>query len=577
MKKQLFPIVALILIFIFLFSGCGATVTVPTASGSSDAEQSTTPERIVAVSGVSFPARSYTVKVGESIELSASVQPEDATDRSLRYTVGDASVLSYAGGRVTALSEGFSVLIAESADGRFSARCFINVEPADAATSPTVPTTEPPVVSATEPPTVSTTEPPTVSTTEPPTVSTTEPPTVSTTEPPTEPTNVDLEIVTVPGSTVRHLFTHCLIIDPAAGCGYKDAPLDVDCLTVREFRALLQSLYDRGYCLIDINDMYTLDAKGRAKLSDSVRIYKGKKPLVISIDDVTYDPRKKGSGMIDRLVIDAEGNIAGEIDNADGSVTLNYEECFCLLEQFLLTHPDFSFEGSKFTLALTGFVGILGYRTDEQTANAEYRDKYKIKGAPDYLSEREKAKKVVAWFKDHGYNFASHTYSHSDYTNCSLSRVQADIEKWNRNVKPLIGETRVLVYPYGAFTYAGTEKHKALLDEGFMMFCGTSQLNTLWDGSQPKEGGGTAGNTGTIYLERFTVTGFTLRNYASRTNYINYYTDYYKELGSDDATAKQKAEDLASRMYDISHNNSLEYYDPAEIYDHEHRYYKILP
>ena len=376
---------------------------------------------------------------------------------------------------------------------------------------------------------------------------------------------------------MRHIFTHCLIINPSKGCSYDGAPLDTDCLTVKEFKALLQSLYDNGYCLININDMYVLDGNGKAKLADSVKVYKGKKPLVISIDDVTYDPRKKGSGMIDRLIVDENGQIAGEIDNADGSVTRNYEECFCLLEEFLKDHPDFSYNGNKFTLALTGFAGILGYRTDDQTGTSDYDSAYKVPAGTDYHKEREKAQKVVNWFKSHGYNFASHTYSHSNYTSCSLDRVTRDIEKWNRNVKPLIGETKVLVYPYGAFAYADTDKHKKLLDEGFVVFCGTSQLNTLWDNAQPLSTGGAAKNTGTIYLERFTVTGFTLRNYASRTNYYNYYLSYFKEAGYGDDSAKSKAQDYTDKFFDEARRNSLEYYVPEEIYDHENRYYKILP
>ena len=45
---------------------------------------------------------------------------------------------------------------------------------------------------------------------------------------------------------------------------------------------------------------------------------------------------------------------------------------------FFANHPDFSFQGAKCTLALTGFEGILGYRTDDQFEG--------------YKTEREKVK-----------------------------------------------------------------------------------------------------------------------------------------------------------------------------------------
>ncbi|MBQ7170968.1 MAG: leucine-rich repeat protein [Clostridia bacterium] len=375
---------------------------------------------------------------------------------------------------------------------------------------------------------------------------------------------VSLGITEVSAKTVRHLFTHCLILDPKKGCSYAGAPLDADCLTVSEFSALLESLYEKGFCLIDINDMFAEDAEGRVGLADTVRVYEGKRPLVISIDDVTYDPKKKGSGMADRLVIDG-GTIKACFDREDGTSVLSEEECFSLIERFVAEHPDFSFEGSKVTLALTGFAGILGYRTDE-----EYAGRY------DVEKERREAQTVVDWLKAHGYSFACHSYSHADYSSCSLGLVQEDIRLWEQNVAPLIGETKIFVYPYGGFTYQGTAKHQALFDAGFRVFCGTSQTNALWDDAQPGVNG-IARGTGTVYLERFTVTGFTLRQYASRTNYRDYYIRYYKQSGYSPEEAEEKAERQLARSFESGRQNSLEYYTPEKIYDHENRYEKILP
>lgn len=373
----------------------------------------------------------------------------------------------------------------------------------------------------------------------------------------------DIETQQVSATYVRHVFTHCLINDPQKGCATASGTLDIDCLTVSEFKGLLESLYKNGFCLININDMYVVDENGKARLADTVTVNKGKKPLVISIDDVTYDPKKRGSGMIDRLVID-NGTIMGCYDNADGTTTLTDGEVFPIIEQFVKEHPDFSYKGNKVTLALTGFAGILGYRTDEV-----YRGTY------DVDSERQKAQVVVDWLKANGYNFASHSYSHADYSNISLNRTMEDIRDWKANVEPLIGETKVFVYPYGAFTYQDTEVHNALLKEGFVVFCGTSQLNTLWDNRHPRKGGGSVADTGTIYLERFTVTGFTLRIYGSRQSFYNYYVKYFKGLGYSDADAAEEAQASTDKRYDAYRQNSLEYYVPEEIYDHDNRYFKI--
>ncbi len=409
-----------------------------------------------------------------------------------------------------------------------------------------------------------------------PTVEPTVPSTVDpTVEPTTEPTpTIDpQETEEVPASTVRHMFTHCLIADPTKGSMYAGSlNSDQDCITVTEFQRLLQALYDNNYCLIDINDMFVVDENGNAKLADTVTVVKGKKPLVFSVDDVTYDSKKIGYGMVDRLVIYNDTIMGAYYDIATKKETVTDQEIFPQLELFLKDHPDFSYNGAKMTLALTGFDGILGYRTDEQflyyvdnDGNKIYNDDrmlsiklpngktYDYETYYDIEEERASAKKVADWLKAHGYNFACHSYSHANYTNATVSRVKRDLMLWERNVEPLIGETNVFVYPYGGFTYYGTEQHQLLVDAGYKVFCGTSMTNALWSNRHPKKGG-TATNTGTIYLERFIMQGNTLRAYSNDP-------DYHK--------------DLSEKFYTESRTAFLEYCVPEQIYCNEERYYKL--
>ncbi len=327
------------------------------------------------------------------------------------------------------------------------------------------------------------------------------------------------ELENYPANQVRHIFTHCLIAYPEQGCGYKGAPLDADCLTVPEFVAILEDLYERGYSLIDINDMYEnytdTDGTVKARLKKYVQVPVGRKPLVLSIDDVVYDSRKSDWGMIDHLIIH-NGTIMC-VGYVDGKEEINDLDVFPQLEKFIAEHPDFSTNGAKCTIALTGFQGILGYRTDEMFAEQGI----------DYMAEREKVKPVIAWLKENGYNFASHSYSHRDYGVCSQETVDQDIIDWNKNVKPLIGETQIFIYPFGAFTYYGSETHTKLLGEGFTVFCGTSSTNCLWDGMFPKLGGGLISKVGNIYLERYTITGTTLRMWAEK-DHLKDYCDVYE-------------------------------------------------
>lgn len=424
--------------------------------------------------GITLNKTSVSLVEGGSSSLTATLIPRfEDDDKTLTFKSSNSAVATVnATGAITAVAAGTAVITVTSADGLLAASCTVTVS-----------------AKATDP--------------------------------------VELKVVDYPANQVRHIFSHCLIAYPEMGCGDPDkgnGSLDIDCLTVSEFQILLQSLYDNGFCLIDINDMYenyTENGVVKSRLKKNVQVYEGKKPLVISVDDVVYDSRKLDWGMIDRLEI--QNNTIVGVKKIGGKDVYSDKEIFPQLEKFIAEHPDFSFQGAKCTLALTGFEGILGYRTDDQFADQGI----------DYMAERKKAQVVVDWLKANGYNFASHSYSHSNYGTCSQSRVDRDIERWNSQVKPMIGETKVFVYPYGAFTYYGTETHNKLLKEGFTIFCGTSQTNCLWDGKHPKKkdsnGSSIATKTGSIYLERYTITGQTLRDwrdYPSMYEYCDPYATY---------------------------------------------------
>ena len=81
----------------------------------------------VAVSSVSLNQSSVDLKVGESVTLTATVQPSNATDKNVTWTSSDASVASVSGGVVKAVKEG-SASITATAGGK-SASCSVKVSP----------------------------------------------------------------------------------------------------------------------------------------------------------------------------------------------------------------------------------------------------------------------------------------------------------------------------------------------------------------------------------------------------------------------------------------------------------------
>ena len=257
---------------------------------------------------------------------------------------------------------------------------------------------------------------------------------------------------------VEHFFTHCLIVKPDKAFdenNFMAKDYDRDCLTYLEFEKILQCLYDKNYCLVNANDCFYVNENGKA-IKKNVVLSDNKKPLILSIDDVNYDHKKIHKGMADKIAVDDNGNLCSIIDGQ-----IDYEREFVsAIENFVKLHPDFSHNEAKAMLCLTGYDGILGYRT-------QTKDKDEVKAA----------KKVVNTLKQHGYYFACHSYGHYHMKKISTEKFAEEMELWTNEVEPIIGKTNIYVYPYGENQILDSDgnvsqKHKMLLDYGFKLFCG---------------------------------------------------------------------------------------------------------
>lgn len=262
---------------------------------------------------------------------------------------------------------------------------------------------------------------------------------------------------------IEHVFTHCLIAFPELGFG-AGGTYDADCISVYEFKKIIQSMYEKGYILVRPSDVWeTYNAtNGQVKLRPKkLMLPKGKMPVIFSIDDMVYDSSKMGRGMVDKLILQ-NGKVVTYTKMADGTELISDDnECIPILDKFVAEHPDFSYNGAKLTLALTGFEGILGYRTYAGAANRE--------------SEITECKKVLKALKDSGYEIASHSYKHGHMKTMSDGSWADDITKWDNEVESLLGEeTRTYVFPYGEWSsYQSLDaRMQMLFDDGFRIFCG---------------------------------------------------------------------------------------------------------
>jgi peptidoglycan/xylan/chitin deacetylase (PgdA/CDA1 family) len=165
------------------------------------------------------------------------------------------------------------------------------------------------------------------------------------------------------------------------------------------------------------------------------------------------------NGTVKRLALDEQGRIGAISEDSNHREHFNYDnEIVPILDSFVREHPDFSFHGAKGMLNVTGYEGILGYRTQNLQAK-------------NYDEVKREAIQVVDALKKDGWSFASHGWGHLDAAKITLERLKADTKRWKEEVEPLVGPTPVYVFPFGSSVVPGDPKFQALRDAGFRVFC----------------------------------------------------------------------------------------------------------
>ena len=106
-----------------------ATITVTTTDGGKTASCAVTVKaKYVAVSSVSLDKTSAELIEGHELTLTATVNPDNATDKSVTWTSSDASVASVVNGKVTAHTPGTATITVTTTDGNMTADCVVTVK-----------------------------------------------------------------------------------------------------------------------------------------------------------------------------------------------------------------------------------------------------------------------------------------------------------------------------------------------------------------------------------------------------------------------------------------------------------------
>ncbi len=227
-------------------------------------------------------------------------------------------------------------------------------------------------------------------------------------------------------------------------------------ISTAEFTRILQELYDNGYMLVDIYDLFTTTkAEDGTTLivKNDLKLPEGKKPIML----VHTQP----SGYENKLILDENGNILSQTQD-ETSQTGSFD-FVPLLEDFINSNPGFSYKGSRAVLALTGHNGLFGYP----------------------LTETADIGTIVTALKDKGYVLAGNTFSNAAYGKISLLELVDDISNWNVSVTPLLGQTEVLVFARssdiddGKESYSG-KKYEKLFEAGFRYYLGVCYNSSPW-------------------------------------------------------------------------------------------------
>lgn len=239
-------------------------------------------------------------------------------------------------------------------------------------------------------------------------------------------------------------------------------------LTTDEFDRLLNELYERNYVLVRLSDIVKKKDDGTWQFV-GVALPEGKRPLILSQENVSYSEELAEAGLSTKLVVDRDNRVKSCYRAGDNELAGNYD-MVPIVDQFVWKHPDFSYRGSKGALAVTGAEGVFGYDVSSKKNT----------------KEKERAKAVADRLKETGWTLASYSWAPINFNHSTLAMIQADTLKYQEEVEPIIGETPLLMFPEGSDIgtwqpYNETnQSYLYLKDAGFSVFSQQDATQESW-------------------------------------------------------------------------------------------------
>ncbi len=301
---------------------------------------------------------------------------------------------------------------------------------------------------------------------------------------------------------IEHLVIKPLIVDPVTAFDrdpYAAAAFDT-MLTTLEFERILEALYANDYILVDQSRLMTGAGERFA-----LELPEGKKPLVLVLEGLNYFVTRRATGNCWDLQLDASGQVCGVWPGPDGNLIVRREsEAVGILDAFVEAHPDFSFDGAKGLITLSGYEGVFGRVTDPDQLDDKNRALAAlgypelVLGPADYEANRTQVQAIIRQLLRTGWQIGTSTYGMINLQNASLEQVQSDWAKWQSQIESLTGPVTALSFPNGAVLQADDPRRQFLEGQGIRVFSGLGATPYI------------VRNEHTVYTDKVQVSGFSL-------------------------------------------------------------------
>ena len=205
--------------------------------------------------------------------------------------------------------------------------------------------------------------------------------------------------------------------------------------------------------------------------------------------------------------MNAKQEIVGVVqDRMGGEELSDTATAINVLENFLQEHQDFSFNGAKGVIVLSGVDGLLGYPLLPEQSARQLQQAQNIglefqQNPLDNLdANREKLAKIFAALRERQWLFASQSYGRLSIPDYSLAAISADTERMHELTVELCGPLEIFSFTGGNHAEGQPMLTKHLAESGFRLQSGSAAPYAY-----------TIQNNAYVYLDKQQITADKLR------------------------------------------------------------------